>query len=177
MQRKTKFSTYNVIVKKIIQFLFKGTLAFHLAFLHFSTGKRISRLSAHLPCDRSSFSPGCVIVCSESAVFASPVSGRWAYQSRLLGSEGSPRGTSTPPSGLRSPSLVTHMSTPPPPPQAWVYGDTIIADPLAARAASRASVSPAVHRSVSLQLAEQVSSRVGRPVAGPERAGRRLVSE
>lgn len=99
------------------------------------------------------------VCCSESAVFASPVSGRWAYQSRLLVSDGSPRGTSTPPSGLRSPSLV-HMTTPPP--QAWVYGDTIIADPLA----TRASVSPAVHRSVSLQLAEQVSAGRG-PRHGP----------
>lgn len=105
---------------------------------------------------------------SESAVFASPVSGRWAYQSRLLGSGGSesPRGSSTPPAGLRSPSLgplggsplaTPHHPTPhaTPPPQAWVYGDTIIAE---ARSAS-ASASPAVHRSISLQLAQQSPGR------------------
>ncbi|XP_034235194.1 uncharacterized protein LOC117641727 isoform X2 [Thrips palmi] len=108
---------------------------------------------------------------SESAVFASPVSGRWAYQSRLLGSphggsggsggDCSPRGTSTPPAGLRSPVPGT------PPPQAWVYGDTIVADPLqrdalqamhraaSASASASASPSPAVHRSISLQLAQQ----------------------
>lgn len=100
-------------------------------------------------------------------MFASPVSGRWAYQSRLLGSphgahggDCSPRGTSTPPAGLGTPVLGTPVPGTPPP-QAWVYGDTIIADPLQRDALERAasasaSPSPAVHRSVSLQLAQQV---------------------
>ncbi|KAK3921916.1 Interference hedgehog [Frankliniella fusca] len=125
---------------------------------------------------------------SESAVFASPVSGRWAYQSRLLGDgSGSPRGSSTPPAGLHSPSLGpsmgfagTPLGTPhatphaTPPPQAWVYGDTIVAE---ARSAS-ASASPAVHRSVSLQLAHQSPGSLagGRryPVGYSRAAGRPL---